>query len=133
MAKRSTDEMPAGLVVILLSAFVTITLLPTAVMVWVPPGGFDLLILFIVACLATLGHYTMTLAFKAASVSITQPVIFLQLVWAVLLEVVVFDEAIDPFVVLGGVIILGAVTFISWRVAAVKRWPRTPPVPASKV
>ena len=57
-------------------------------MVWVPPGGFDLLILFIVACLATLGHYTMTLAFKAASVSITQPVIFLQLVWVVLLGMV---------------------------------------------
>ena len=69
--------MPAGLVVILLSTFVTIALLPLAVMVWVPPSGLDLLILFIVACVATLGHYTMTLAFKAASISITQPVIFL--------------------------------------------------------
>ena len=88
LAKRLTDEIPAMLVVILLSAFVTIALLPLAVMVWVPPSGFDLPILFFVACVATLGHYTMTLAFKAASISITQPVIFLQLVWVVLLGVV---------------------------------------------
>ena len=102
LAKRLTDEMPAGLVVVLLSVIVTIALLPMALVVWVPPSGFDLIILFLVACIATLGHYTMTLAFKATSISVTQPVTFLQLVWAVTLGVVVFGEAVDPFVVLGG-------------------------------
>jgi len=47
--------------------------------------------------------------------------------------VVVFGEAIDPFVVLGGVIILASVTFISWREATLQRRLRTPPVPATKV
>ena len=102
LAKRLTDEMPAGLVVVLLSVIVTIALLPMALVVWVPPSGFDLIILFLVACIATLGHYTMTLAFKATSISVTQPVTFLQLVWAVTLGVVVFGEAVDPFVVLEG-------------------------------
>jgi len=133
LAKRLTDEMPAGLVVVLLSVIVTIALLPMALVVWVPPSGFDLIILFLVACIATLGHYTMTLAFKATSISVTQPVTFLQLVWAVTLGVVVFGEAIDPFVVLGGVIILASVTFISWREATLQRRLRTPPVPATKV
>ncbi len=133
LAKRLTDEMPAGLVVILLSVIVTIALLPMALVVWVPPSGFDLIILFLVACIATLGHYTMTLAFKATSISVTQPVTFLQLVWAVTLGVVVFGEAVDPFVVLGGGIILGSVTFISWREATLQRRLRTPPVPATKV
>ena len=133
LAKRLTDEMPAGLVVVLLSVIVTIALLPMAWMVWVPPSGFDLIILFLVACIATLGHYTMTLAFKATSISVTQPVTFLQLVWAVTLGVVVFGEAVDPFVVLGGGIILGSVTFISWREATLQRRLRTPPVPATKV
>ena len=110
LAKRLTDEMPAGLGVVLLSVIVTIALLPMALVVWVPPSGFDLIILFLVACIATLGHYTMTLAFKATSISVTQPVTFLQLVWAVTLGVVVFGEAVDPFVVLGGGIILGSVT-----------------------
>ena len=107
LAKRLTDEMPAGLVVVLLSVIVTIALLPMALVVWVPPSGFDLIILFLVACIATLGHYTMTLAFKATSISVTQPVTFLQLVWAVTLGVVVFGEAVDPFVVLGGGLFLG--------------------------
>ena len=133
LAKRLTDEMPAGLVVVLLSVIVTIALLPMALVVWVPPSGFDLIILFLVACIATLGHYTMTLAFKATSISVTQPVTFLQLVWAVTLGVVVFGEAVDPFVVLGGVIILGSLTFISWREATLQRRLRTPPVPATKV
>ena len=133
LAKRLTDEMPAGLVVVLLSVIVTIALLPMALVVWVPPSGFDLIILFLVACIATLGHYTMTLAFKVTSISVTQPVTFLQLVWAVTLGVVVFGEAVDPFVVLGGVIILGSVTFISWREATLQRRLRTPPVPATKV
>ena len=133
LAKRLTDEMPAGLVVVLLSVIVTIALLPMALVVWVPPSGFDLIILFLVACIATLGHYTMTLAFKATSISATQPVTFLQLVWAVTLGVVVFGEAVDPFVVLGGGIILGSVTFISWREATLQRRLRTPPVPATKV
>ena len=75
----------------------------------------------------------MTLAFKATSISVTQPVTFLQLVWAVTLGVVVFGEAVDPFVVLGGGIILGSVTFISWREATLQRRLRTPPVPATKV
>ena len=133
LAKRLTDEMPAGLVVVLLSVIVTIALLPMALVVWVPPSGFDLIILFLVACIATLGHYTMTLAFKATSISVTQPVTFLQLVWALTLGVVVFGEAVDPFVVLGGGIILGSVTFISWREATLQRRLRTPPVPATKV
>ena len=133
LAKRLTDEMPAGLVVVLLSVIVTIALLPMALVVWVPPSGFDLIILFLVACIATLGHYTMTLAFKATSISVTQPVTFLQLVWAVTLGVVVFGEAVDPFVVLGGGIILGSVTFISWREATLQRRLCTPPVPATKV
>ena len=57
---------------------------------------------------------------------------FFQLVWAVLLGVVVFDEPIDPFVVLGEVIVLGSVTFISWCEAAVKRQFRIPPVLETK-
>ena len=133
LAKRLTDEMPAGLVVVLLSVIVTIALLPMALVVWVPPSGFDLIILFLVACIATLGHYTMTMAPKATAISVTQPVTLLQLAWAVTLGVVVFGEAVDPFVVLGGVIILGSVTFISWREATLQRRLRTPHVPATKV
>ena len=74
-----------------------------------------------VACFATAGHYTMTLAFAAAPLTVTQPVTFLQLVWAVLLGALVFDEGFDGWVILGGTIIMAAVSFITWREAVARR------------
>ena len=115
------DEVRPTVVVAMLSVFVTLGLLPFAIPVWITPTGWELLILFAVAFFATAGHYTMTLAYAAAPVSVTQPVTFLQLVWATLLGVVAFAEPVDIWVVLGGMIILGSVTFISWREAALNR------------
>ena len=83
------------------------------------------------ACFATAGHYTMTLAFAAAPLTVTQPVSFLQLVWAVLLGVLMFGEALDGWVILGGLVIMAAVSFITWR-EAVARKAITPAVPQTK-
>ena len=119
--KPLSDELPVGVIVVLLSVIVIIALLPMALVVWVPPSGFDLVILFGVVCLATLRHFTMTLAFKSILMSFTQPVTFMQLVWAVTLGALVFDEALDPFVILGIMIILASVTFITWREVLLQR------------
>jgi drug/metabolite transporter (DMT)-like permease len=131
-AKRLSQEVGPGLVVAMLSITVTIGLAPLAVMEWVWPTGWETLILFGVACLATGGHFTMTLAFRAAPLAVTQPVTFLQLVWAVALGALVFNEGVDPFVVLGGMVIVGSVSFISWREAVLKGRAVTPPVSATK-
>ncbi len=130
-AKVLADEVNAGVVVALLSVFVTIGLAPFAAADWVTPNVRELMFLAGVAVFATAGHYTMTLAFAAAPVTVTQPVTFLQLVWATLLGLVWFDEAVDIWVVLGGAVILGSVTFITWREAMLKRQV-TPDAPATK-
>ncbi len=132
-AKVLADEVKPAVVVAMLSIFVTITLAPFALANWVTPGPGDLALLFCVACLATAGHYTMTLAFAAAPVTVTQPVTFTQLIWAVLLGAVVFDEQVDIWVVLGGLMILASVTFITWREAVINRKPVTPPTNATKL
>ena len=44
LAKPLSDELPVGVVVVLLSVIVTIALLPMALVVWVPPFGVDLVI-----------------------------------------------------------------------------------------
>ena len=133
LAKRVSDMVAPSMVVVMLSVFVTIGLAPMAWFVWVPPSGSDILLLFVVALLATLGHYTMTLAFAAAPIAVTQPVTFLQLVWAVLLGAVIFAEPIDIWVVSGGLVIIFAISFISWRESYLKRRHLTPPSPATKV
>ncbi|SLN47207.1 Riboflavin transporter [Roseisalinus antarcticus] len=80
IAKMMSDEVPALAVVGMLSITVTIGLAPFAAAVWVTPSLTDLAWLFGVATFATAGHYTMTLAFAAAPLTVTQPVTFLQLV-----------------------------------------------------
>ena len=115
LAKRLSGEVSAGIVVAMLSLFVTLALAPMAAAQWVTPGWHEVAALFGVAVLATTGHWTMTKAFAAAPVSVTQPVTFLQLVWATLLGAAAFGEAIDPWVALGGAVIIAAVSLVAWR------------------
>ncbi|WP_424984523.1 DMT family transporter [Microbulbifer sp. S227A] len=133
LAKVTADQVPASVVVGMLSIVVTIVLAPFAYAVWVTPTWTEIGILFGVACFATAGHYTMTLAFAAAPVAVTQPVTFLQLVWATSLGALAFGEPVDVWVVLGGAIVLGAVCFITWREAVLNRRQITPATPATKV
>jgi drug/metabolite transporter (DMT)-like permease len=132
IAKIVSGELPASMVVALLSITVTIGLAPFAIAVWVVPSAHDLLIIAAVACFATAGHYTMTLAFAAAPVTVTQPVTFLQLVWSVAMGVVFFAEPVDPWVILGGGIIMAAVAFITWREAVLRKTGITPTVNETK-
>lgn len=132
-AKILADEVPASVVVALLSVFVTLFLAPAALAVWVTPTLAEIGLLFGVACFATAGHYAMTLAFAAAPVSVTQPVTFLQLVWATALGALIFAEPVDIWVVVGGTVIVAAVSFITWREAVLRRRAITPPSPATKL
>jgi drug/metabolite transporter (DMT)-like permease len=133
IAKRLSEQYPAGLVVTILSLTVTVGLAPFALAVWVPPTPVQIGWLFLVAAFATAGHYAMTRAFAVAPVTVTQPVTFLQLVWATLLGVLVFGEPADGWVILGGAIILASVSFISWRESVLKRQRLTPPPEATKL
>ena len=120
-AKRMADEVSATVVVAMLSITVTICLFPFAAAVWVTPTVSQVFWMFVVASFATAGHYTMTLAFAEAPVSVTQPVVFLQLVWSVLTGAVLFAEPADIWVVLGGAVIVASTTFIAIREAMLRR------------
>ena len=133
VAKIMADRVPASVVVGWLSIIVTIVLAPFAFAVWVWPSWEEIAWLFLVAALATTGHYTMTLALRAAPIAVTQPVTFLQLVWATLLGVLVFAEAVDGWVIFGGALIMGSVSFITWREAVLKRRAVTPVVNETKM
>ena len=133
IAKHTSGKTTASVVVVMLSIYVTIGLAPLAFLNWVTPTWVELVLLFAVAFFATAGHYTMTLAFAAAPISVTQPATFLQLVWAVLVGSIIFGEGIDLYVIGGGGLILCSITFMSWREAVIKRKAMTPTVPQTKV
>ena len=132
LAKGLTRDNSPTLIVGMLSLFCTLTLLPGAVLQWRNPTLEEVLWLSLTAVFATAGHYTMTRAIAAAPLTVTQPVGFLQLVWAALLGLAVFGEALDPYVILGGGIVVAAVTYISHREAVAARQAHTPPAVATK-
>jgi len=132
LAKGLTREASPAVIVGMLSLVCTFTLLPGAVMNWRPPTAEEVFWLGLTACFATAGHYTQTRAFQAAPLTVTQPIGFLQLVWATLLGLALFGEEPDPFVFLGGGIVVAAVTYISHREAVAARRVRPPPATALK-
>ena len=126
VAKRLTDFAEPDEIVAWLTIFCTLALLPGAVMNWQTPTLNEVLWLGLTAFFATLGHYTFTKALKAAPISVTQPISFLQLVWATLLGVLVFGEPLDIYVMFGGGVIVAAATYISHREAKAARKQITP-------
>ncbi len=132
LAKRLTERAEPAVVVFLLSVMATVFLAPLAIATWVPVGWREIGWLFLTAFFATAGHYTMTLAFAAAPLTVTQPVTFLQLIWATALGALVFGEGVDIWVMGGGAMIIASVSFITWREAVLKRRNITPAVPQTK-
>ncbi|QBY02729.1 DMT family transporter [Rhodophyticola sp. CCM32] len=132
IAKMMTDEFGPVVVVGMLSITVTLGLAPFAYAVWVPVTLVQVGWLFLVAVFATAGHYTMMLAFAAAPLTVTQPVTFLQLVWATLLGAVAFGEPPDIWVITGGGLIIAAISFMTWREAVLRRRNVTPAVAQTK-
>ncbi|MEM7427507.1 MAG: GRP family sugar transporter [Pseudomonadota bacterium] len=133
LAKKLTEKDDPVFIVGMLSIGCTITLLPGAILQWRTPTMEELFWLSMTAVFATAGHYTLTRAFQAAPITVTQPISFLQLVWASLVGVTMFGEALDPFVLLGGAVIVAAATYISHRELVAARRDVTPPAPATKV
>ena len=132
LAKQFTGRSSPAEIVAMLSLFCTIVLFPGAMLQWRNPSLEELGWLSLTAVFATLGHYTLTKAFAAAPITVTQPVSYLQLVWAVLIGSVLFDEGVDPFVLLGAAVIVSAVTYISHRELRHAREEVTPAAPATK-
>ena len=132
LTKFMTKDEDPIVIVGMLTIFVTLGLAPFAIMQWVSPSLVEVAWLALVAVFATGGHYTMTRALNAAPIMVTQPVHFLQLVWATLLGLLIFSEPLDIYVILGGGVIISAVTFISYREAKLNLKSKTPPVIVTK-
>ena len=106
MVKQVSEEKSSTEIVGFLSLFTTLFLIPMAIYDWESINNINLFLLFLTAIIATCGHITMTMAIKSAPMVVIQPFIFLQLVWSVTFGFILFNEGIDIFVIIGGIIIL---------------------------
>lgn len=121
VAKRLSERVAPSVVVAMMSLTVCLGLAPVAALDWVAPTAVQLAVLACTALCATAGHYAMTRAFTAAPLTVTQPVVFLQLIWASLLGALVFAEPVDLWVLVGGAVMIGAISYITWREAHLRR------------
>ena len=114
ITKSLTKTEGTTLIVFMLTLFATITLFPFATINWSSPSMSDLVLLMGIAILATLGHYFMTKAVAVAPLSVTQPVIFLQLIWSTSIGLLVFGEPLDFLIICGGGVIVIAITQLAY-------------------
>ena len=121
VAKKLTETESGSVIVAWLSLFVTLALLLPALLVWRTPSVEELLWLTATAACATAGHYTLTRAMRLAELTMLQPFMFLQLVWASLLGLVAFGEVPDIWTWVGGAVIVTAATYIAHREALARR------------
>lgn len=117
IAKRLSREAPASVIVAVLSVTVTLGLAPLALVQWQPVRVEQVGWLACVAGLATLGHYAMARAFRAAPLAVTQPVTFLQLIWAAVLGALAFGEPVEVWVMAWGGLIILAISVNTWAEA----------------
>lgn len=121
LAKKLTDEADSAEIVAMLSLGCTIVLLPMALADWRDPTWEEIGWLALTALWATAGHYTLTRAYACAPITVTQPITFLQIVWATILGVVAFGEPVDVFITAGAAVIVGSAWYIARREMQLKR------------
>jgi drug/metabolite transporter (DMT)-like permease len=124
LAKKMTQREHSGDILVMLTIFCTLALLPGAVYYWRQPSLSEIGWLALVAVFATAGHYAITRAIAHAPLTVTQPLSFLQLIWAILFGYWLFDEIPDSWVVFGALIIVAAVSYLAHREARAARHSR---------
>lgn len=132
LAKRLTRDAHPVEIVAMLSLGCTVVLFPAALADWRDPTWAEIGWLALVAAFATAGHYTLTRAYQCAPISVTQPVTFLQIVWATILGAAVFGEPVDLFIVTGAAVIVTSAWYITVREMRAKGPPAIPPAVASR-
>jgi len=121
LAKQMTQRDSSADILVMLTIFCTLALLPGAIYYWRQPTLVEIGWLALVAVFATAGHYAITRAIGYAPLTVTQPLSFLQLVWAIIFGYWLFDEIPDSWVIFGALLIVGSVSYLAHREAVAAR------------
>jgi len=121
MTRRDSSGEILVMLTMMLTIFCTLTLLPGAIYYWREPTLTEVGWLALVAVFATAGHYTITRAIAYAPLTVTQPLSFLQLVWAIIFGYWLFDEVPDRWVIIGSLVIVAAISYLTHREAVAAR------------
>ena len=120
LAKKLSSTESTLEILVALNFIVTVTLAPFAIAFWVTPSIQEVLFLSIVALFATAGHFTMTMALKLAPITITQPISYVQIVWASCIGFVFFGETISFWFSVGASLIILSSLYVTYTTSSKK-------------
>jgi drug/metabolite transporter (DMT)-like permease len=113
IAKLLTRRDSPEVIVFWQTVTVTLFTLPAALLVWKSPTAFQWLVFAACGLLGSLGHYCMTRALRAADISATQPVKFLDLIWASGLGFLYFGNVPTQTTMIGAAVIFVSSVWIA--------------------
>ena len=120
LAKKLSSTESTLEILVALNFIVTVTLAPFAIAFWVTPSIKEVLFLSIVALFATAGHFTMTMALKLAPITITQPISYIQIVWASCIGFIFFGETISFWFSVGATLIILSSLYVTYTSSSKK-------------
>jgi drug/metabolite transporter (DMT)-like permease len=101
-----------------------IAVLPVVPFVWQTPTSLQAWVaMAVMSIFGALGHWLLILAHKKAPASIVAPFFYAQLIWAVGLGALVFDELPDRWTLLGGGIVMSSGLYLLYRERRHRRLP----------
>jgi drug/metabolite transporter (DMT)-like permease len=115
LTKGLTRTESAGVIVVWQAISVALFSLPLALLAWRTPTPWQWLGFVASGILGSTGHYCLTRSFRAADISATQSVKFLDLVWATITGWLLFAEVPSTWTFFGATVILGSTLWIARR------------------
>ncbi len=117
VAKAVSSRDRPALVVFWQSAIATICFTPFGLWFWQTPTAPQLLLFLAAGVFGSLGYFFITWAFRLLDISALQPITFLGIVWAALMDVAVWGKTSDIWTFVGAAIIVASTSYIAHREA----------------
>jgi drug/metabolite transporter (DMT)-like permease len=112
----SSREKPA-LVVFWQTVVAALCFTPFGLWYWQTPTAMQLLLFASAGIFGTLGYFFITWSYRLLDISALQPVSFIGIVWAALMDVIVWGKTSDLWTFVGAAIIVASTTYIAHREA----------------
>jgi len=117
VAKAVSSRDRPGLVVFWQSVIAAICFTPFGLWFFQMPTGPQLVLFLAAGVFGTLGYFFLTWSFRLLDISALQPITFLGIVWAALMDVAVWGKTSDLWTFVGAAIIVASTSYIAHREA----------------
>lgn len=102
----------------------TLCFLPLGIWFWQTPTATQLLLFLSAGFFGTLGYFFITWAYRLLDISALQPLTFLGLIWAALMDLAVWGKTADLWTFAGAALIVASTTYIAHRESVAARQPK---------